>query len=180
MYQTTSKVLIKVFLLSCSMLFSLFCFSQGLSIERSVLGSSGSSEENNQSTGFKIEWSLGELVTTEISSNDLIITQGFHQAYFDFAVNTREPAQTLEYFTIYPNPVGEVLFISPENDFSGEVQISIFDVSGKKVLERKNWMHQGEQISIDVHNLSSGLYLISLLPANIEKSLQQFKLIKTN
>lgn len=59
-------------------------------------------------------------------------------------------------FTIYPNPVKDVLQIKGQNIDTIET-IKIFDISGKLVIEEKKDINQ-----LDVSNLSSGLFILKV------------------
>jgi endonuclease I len=73
-------------------------------------------------------------------------------------------------FNIYPNPVSDKLFIElAKNQI---VEISIFNVLGKKVLTKKQNANQ----SIEVSHLNTGLYLVEISNENsvgIAKMLKQ-------
>ena len=62
----------------------------------------------------------------------------------------------IKMFSLYPNPVKDVLHIKSNNTFSIET-ISIYDITGKNVFRtNKNEQH------INISNLSSGMYLLKL------------------
>ena len=81
------------------------------------------------------------------------------------STNNNEAKQHSTY-QIYPNPATEIVQIS---DFKGE--ISIFDLSGNKIMERNIDINQPLPIS----HLPAGPYFLNL---NDKKSIQQIKLIK--
>jgi hypothetical protein len=73
---------------------------------------------------------------------------------------------SLENISIYPNPTKDILNF---NGFPNELSVSIFDALGKNVGNKT----LGENDSIDVSNLSSGIYLIRFKNSN-----STFKFIK--
>ena len=75
--------------------------------------------------------------------------------------------ETIADFTVYPNPVDDVLNINSINDLSEGV-VTIFDIQGKVVLNQKH-----EIDKLDVSNLEAGIYVLRL--ENQEKlSIQKF------
>lgn len=59
-------------------------------------------------------------------------------------------------FSVYPNPVNDILFI--ENNNNNIIQkINVYDLMGKTVIE-----HNGNIAQIDFSNITSGLYLVKI------------------
>ena len=67
-------------------------------------------------------------------------------------------------FIIYPNPTNEYIKIETSTEI-GNAEIDIFDVSGKEYLRQKNYK---SKIKIDISNLPAGVYIIKILPGNME------------
>jgi hypothetical protein len=65
--------------------------------------------------------------------------------------------QVVDQFSLFPNPVSEILYISSEN--SNIIQIGVFDTQGR--LIEKSVFDQNE-ISMDVSELSTGIYFFEL------------------
>jgi len=65
------------------------------------------------------------------------------------------PDYNLDNFTIFPNPVSNQLFISSENIIIEKM--IVYSLTGKKVLEASKGVN-----SIDVSNLSKGMYFIEI------------------
>lgn len=89
---------------------------------------------------------------------------GYILNYQNFQLSISEQNQIQ--FSIYPNPVSDQLFISSEN--LQIEKISIYSMSGKQVLETEL-----EEESVDVSNLSEGLYFIEITSKE-GKSQQKF------
>jgi hypothetical protein len=68
---------------------------------------------------------------------------------------------------IFPNPVGNYLKMSLEGDFS----LSIYDMQGKQVLQKKLKNYQSE--AIEVNQLKTGLYILKVEKSNPRETLQQ-------
>lgn len=73
----------------------------------------------------------------------------------------------------YPNPFNPVTTITFEQEQSGQVRLSVYDITGRLVKELKNEIFPaGEhQARWDASNLSSGLYLIRLEAGGITQSI---------
>ena len=66
-----------------------------------------------------------------------------------------------ENFKLYPNPTSDGLFSISSSTLTGEVQIEIRDVLGKKVWSQTQDII-GNELRIDAQELNNGVYLISL------------------
>lgn len=64
----------------------------------------------------------------------------------------------LSSLNFYPNPASDVIYLSLETDKN--IVISIHDVQGKVLIQRRDFSNEGEIISIDVKYLANGLYFI--------------------
>ena len=98
------------------------------------------------------------------------------QSYYDqgllapcgFPSSINDKKTKTQSFVVYPNPTKDVLNIQQE--IGSELQISIFDVTGKLLLTT----HSSEkQVQINTNNLPNGLYVISI-QSPIGKSSQMF------
>jgi hypothetical protein len=63
------------------------------------------------------------------------------------------------FFTVYPNPASEIVNIAVK-DVLGCDKLVISDLTGREVLVKKGAF--GEKISLDVSQMKSGLYLVTL------------------
>ena len=77
-----------------------------------------------------------------------------------------------DYFNFYPNPVRNTLNVENAND--GLISLRIFDYQGRQ--QAVHTINGTSQKSIDLSNLSDGLYLIQLEDQSGNKAVQ--KLIK--
>lgn len=74
-------------------------------------------------------------------------------------------------FSLYPNPVGESLvLISPAS--IGNTNLQIYDIQGK-LLSAQNATFE-KQVSIDVSNLSSGIYFLNIKTENGNVEVKKF------
>lgn len=65
-----------------------------------------------------------------------------------------------EEFNLYPNPVGEKIFLTSLSSLKNNYRIQITDVAGRVVLRKEN------QTEIDVSNLKSGVYFLQIIGEN--------------
>ncbi len=60
---------------------------------------------------------------------------------------------------IYPNPASGRINISINDSFNGEANISLFDIQGRKLLDKKM---NTEKIQLDINGFDKGLYLLNV------------------
>ncbi len=84
-----------------------------------------------------------------------------HHIYVDILVGKDET--TVSPVEIYPNPAHQVLFIKLAASSQKNVQISISDISGKKLIYKN--LNQSTN-SVDLTSLSSGLYFLKIATIN--------------
>ncbi|NNF36618.1 MAG: sulfatase-like hydrolase/transferase [Saprospiraceae bacterium] len=94
----------------------------------------------------------------------------------DISSNTTSFNEDLDFnIKIYPNPSSLFINIEISQDVTEDIQLSIFDLNGYKVMQR-SFRDQSDQI--DVTHLPEGMYLISVKIKG--KTPQSFKFIKGN
>ncbi len=79
-------------------------------------------------------------------------------------------------FSIYPNPASDKLSISYSHNDEITVDISIVDIAGRTVKNRKQQYFSNSHIEIDVADLITGVYLLHIV--NKDGINQRFKFIK--
>jgi hypothetical protein len=76
-------------------------------------------------------------------------------------------------FSVFPNPAREILnIVIPQEDVSGEVMLSIFNLMGQKVLDTKVVSGHNE---VHIKSLQQGTYILTL---NLDAGLYYEKFIK--
>lgn len=78
-----------------------------------------------------------------------------------YVTSTEELATVIEYYTIFPNPVGNQLYIDRQEDRIGSVELQIYTINGqliKQVTQINNFPHQ-----LSVEGLNPGFYLIKII-----------------
>ena len=150
------------------------------SIERSVIGVSGTSSET---ATLHLDWTLGELAVNTLQYSKGQITEGFHQSnlivHDDFRLN--RPDNTIESkidIAIRPNPVKDFLNIQINSDFEEQGILQLMNASGQN-LHRLSIDLQHYQNELDLSKLAPGLYLLRLSHHN-GRLIQTFKIQKIN
>lgn len=132
-----------------------------------VLATTGTSFSSSSAV---IDFTIGELITSELTSGVNSLTEGFHQPKIIFeSVENLEPEYN---FSIYPNPVDQ--FVTVECDQQAEMQIQIYDVLGKAI--QVSDVFTGK-ITLDLQSVSSGNYLFVITSAS-GNPLSTYKIIK--
>lgn len=72
------------------------------------------------------------------------------------------------FLTVFPNPAGSEVFIKVENlKTQGSIDLSILDLSGRNVIEKKlTFSELSSGINLDVSRLEKGFYILNILTDN--------------
>lgn len=75
-------------------------------------------------------------------------------------------------FRIYPNPASEIVNLRIQAGSAANIEISIYDISGRKVYQSQHFsLREGiNKISLDVKDLIPGLYHINVLMGDLRLS----------
>jgi len=65
---------------------------------------------------------------------------------------------------VYPNPVKDILFIRFEKNFTGSVNVNIYDATGRKV-EANDFSVNINSLRADISSLQSGIYFLEIKTA---------------
>lgn len=77
---------------------------------------------------------------------------------------------------LFPNPVSEELFLDLPEGLAGSTVISIYTLTGKEIRRNAMQTFANDRVSMDVSDLSEGLYLIRIETAEFSLSKQFVKL----
>ncbi len=133
-----------------------------------LISSSGDSFNNSS---YQLDWSIGESVTSTHSSDDYVITQGFHQGIYiitsldDFCEDIKMLA--------YPNPTNDFISLSVENLEIKNMQYIITDLTGKILASEKI---TSSLQTINFSKYAVGTYIVSITQNN--QLLKSFQIIK--
>nr|WP_315025744.1 M64 family metallopeptidase [uncultured Chryseobacterium sp.] len=64
-------------------------------------------------------------------------------------------------FSIYPNPTDGVFYIRGKQDFSRNVKVEVYDVSGK-LIPAKSELKDSSTLWVDIQNVPAGSYLLNV------------------
>ena len=120
-----------------------------------------------QNSSYSLEWSLGELAVSTLSSPANLLTQGFLQPIAT-TVGTNDLFDESR-ILVFPNPVSDWLNI--QTDIPDIQTVQIHDILGRLVLQSRF------QSTLDVHHLNCSTYTVSLFDKN-NKCLHSFKISK--
>jgi len=73
---------------------------------------------------------------------------------------------TLNDFTLYPNPSSGTFNLGLNTAFSGEVNVELFDIAGRQVKQLTFVAEDSGVQPIDVNGLSSGVYIVKVIQGN--------------
>jgi hypothetical protein len=75
-------------------------------------------------------------------------------------------------YSIYPNPVTDLLQISTDNATAVSTQIQILDMQSRVVLQKS--INSNQSIQLQTGNLSAGMYLLKIKPADGPETVEKF------
>ena len=129
-----------------------------------VLNASGGYIQNNL---HSLEWSLGELAVSTLSSTGNLLTQGFLQP--NATIVATEDLFDESRLAVFPNPVSD--WLNLQTDILDIKMILVHDVLGRLVLQ------SSFQPLLNVQQLERGMYIISLFDKQ-NQLLHSFKINK--
>ena len=146
-----------------------------VSIERSVIGSTGSNESSSGS--ISASWTAGETAINTETSATLTLTEGFHQKLDDeLSVKVNTPNVDLK---VYPNPTQDKVFLSVDATQAQKINYVLYSALGQEILLPENTMEVSghtEKI-LDFNHLTKGTYLLRVSTDNGEH-LSTIRIIK--
>ncbi len=111
------------------------------------------------SSAFSVSWSLGEPVTTTLSSNDVLLTQGFHQPS-NLLTSVYNFGRTSLEIKAYPNPTQRSVIIETKASTEMDLQYQLLTTLGKEV-QSGNLRNQRHELSLQA--LPAQMYLLRLI-----------------
>ena len=132
-----------------------FFLSMG-SFAQSVISSSGNSTSNGD---FILSWTIGEGVISTLGSNDIELTQGFHQPLRIDVIAVGIEDDLILDIIAYPNPTYDKVMFEG-GDPVGIYHIRIVDKLGR-VLEQKSIPFQ--EFILEMGRYNNGTYLIEVV-----------------
>jgi hypothetical protein len=150
------------------------CFyAQGQTVTPEVISSNGGASQN---TAGGIEWTIGEPVSATYVSTNHMTTMGFHQPLMSVIEMIKEVEDEAGFRT-FPNPVQDLMTVEFRGMSEGEYTITLYDVTGRQVLEDKfvKGAKNNEHMDLHLSGLAAGSYMlyirssVFLMPVKITK-----------
>lgn len=175
--KTQNTISIKLFKLRYVLL-AVLLGSFSLSAQ-STLNTSGGSQ--SVATG-SFDYSIGEMTVVSTQSNtNLTVTQGLLQVESS-TLGLPEILISNQELSVFPNPVENILNIKPYFKSAGELLIQLFDIQGKRILQKTFHLQSGlEQQELDLSTLSDASYMLNVqFNKGTQNHRQTYKIIKAS
>jgi hypothetical protein len=158
--------------LRLTFLFFLLLTSSGqLTFAQQSVNAAGAESVN---ANGQLSFSIGEIFYISKSSSENTLSEGVQQAYNISEVAGIRSIDLNLNINIYPNPSSDKLTIQLDS-FIDKLTIQLTDIEGKLIA---NQSIMSDDTSIEIQNLSTGLYLLSVyVDMRLYKT---FKIIKTD
>lgn len=118
-------------------------------------------------------WFISHEFWFEISQNGTVLT--FETPLGGTVVFMNYPLSTTDFyrdaFILYPNPVNDVLVLHSQTEI-GNATIKVFNIEGR-LLSTQNARFEN-QVSIDVSNLSGGIYFLKVEDESGNRAIKKF------
>ncbi len=158
-----------IIFISSFILISFLVRSQEISTE--LISTAGNYFTNSE---YQLEWTVGEVITEQFSSDEFVLTQGFQQGDVEVTAINEISSENFD-IKIFPNPATDFLSVV-SNEKNIDFKISISDITGKKIinLSEKNISNT---FQINISDLTSGIYFLKIV-SSLNKNLKIYKIIK--
>jgi len=75
---------------------------------------------------------------------------------------TEEPPSASAFFKVFPNPVNEQVTVEIDRNISGNCKITLFDLTGCRLMEIQQIIPAGNRISLNLREFCKGLYFLKV------------------
>ena len=147
-----------------SLLLSVCCLG-AFAQPHELVSASGASFKN--SSGY-ISYSIGEVITTTLTSSSAILTQGFHQTRLRTVPVINQSAIQM---SVFPNPVKDLLILQIGDPLGFDYLL--YDVRGG-LLERGQVLDERTEINFSA--LAPAVYILRV--TNHKEELRLFQIVK--
>ncbi|MEM9258814.1 MAG: T9SS type A sorting domain-containing protein [Bacteroidota bacterium] len=147
-----------------SLVFCLFIgtgLNAQVTLERQVIGSLG---QTATTSNFNYAATAGEAVVTTLTTTNLTLTQGFHQAEPEDLTTVHLVPEMLVELVAYPNPATDEFRLQLTSQHTTTLTASVLDINGREVIHKTRPVRSGErtQVPLNAQNWQRGLYLIRI------------------
>ena len=142
--------------------------------DRNVIASAGN---NFSSLSLQVSQTVGESVVSDMSTVNLHLSQGFQQ-YVELP-NAIPERDIVNDFTLYPNPVSDVLKVSFSADEKSDWNIYVTNLLGEVMSgSTKNLSNRTSgKVSLDCSEYPQGAYFVRLVAKDTGQSVS-YKFLK--
>ena len=153
-------------------LVALFLFGlivTGINAQETITASGGEATGDGSAS-----YTVGQVFYQTHTGDDGSVAEGVQQPYeISVVVSIEEAAGINLSLSAYPNPTKDFLTLEINDYDSEKLSYKIYDINGKLIDNR---IITDNQISIDMSNLVSAVYFLSVIDNN--KEIKNFKIIK--
>lgn len=152
-------------------IFSILLLVFSVNLLAQKISQSEVSAASRQYSGGSLNFSytIGGVFSGSISNGNTL-TQGFLQAE-RVSNNSTQSTEDLK-LQVFPNPVNENLYIRFFDKKNEKIMAEVFDLSGKKILQKKFYFGESQNskhLKLNLSDLPSSNYLISVKGDNMQK-----------
>ena len=122
-----------------------------------MVGNAGDYYDNLQFGN--LHFTVGEMAVSRLQ-NGLVLSEGFHQGYYELLVSTEETRPLNWEVAVFPNPTINELHV--RSGRQTDVQGALYDNQGRLLQEQSL---TGEQTTFQLQQLPSGTYWLRLRDA---------------
>jgi hypothetical protein len=79
-----------------------------------------------------------------------------------------EPVEEDHPFELYPNPVGDYLYVKVNIELSQSAVITLYDLNGKVIANYKEVQHYEDILELNTSHLTPGMYFIRIIDNNTD------------
>ncbi len=146
-----------------------FFFAHATVSAQQVVASGGNHHEAGE---ISISWTLGETVIETFTTEENILTQGFHQPWLT-VVAVDEILEPGYIITAFPNPVQSYVTLRVEAESFENMTFRLYDFNGRLIEQNPI---QGNLTNISFEALIPAVYVITIIEEN--KKITTLKIIK--
>ena len=124
---------------------------------RTVVGNAGDYYESLQFGN--LHFTVGELAVSRLQ-NGLVLSEGFHQGYYELLVSSEDPQPPAWEVAVYPNPTATTVTVSTASTTAGRA--ALYDAQGRLLHDRPL---QSGSAAFDLSAYPAGSYWLRLQDA---------------
>jgi len=172
-------------LLFGAVLCSILTISTKAQSEQAELRVTGNAGGTMKSSSYRVDFTIGEVITDAFHGATVLLTQGFHQSDLGSAsteqgivsgIDDQEEFQDEE-LSVYPNPFKKTINIAYSFEKELAMDVSVTDITGRVVMNYSDYYNSGTQ-QLDLSLYPKGIYFIKFYNQENQK-LRTFKIIKS-